>query len=514
MPDSVRLSIKVARTSRRPAFAQIADAIADEVHRGSLHPGDRLPSSRHLATELNVHRNTVLAAYQELEGQGWIIGRHGRGTFVSNDLPDQRARADDDPGARHGEDPIGFTLPRRELSAAGTPEPVRPGLISLTRNVGDPRLFPAEDLARAYRRALRRAGGALLDYGDQRGHPHLREELAKMLKTTRGLAVRADDVLVTHGSQMALYLAACAVVPRQGTIAVESLGYPLAWAAFRLAGAKLVPVPVDERGMVVDRLEQLTRRHKISAVYLTPHHQYPTTVTLSPDRRLQLLDLARARRIAVIEDDYDHEVHYQGRPLLPLASVDRDGVVVYIGSFSKVFAPGVRLGYVVAPGPVLDRMGALRHAIDRQGDPAIEFAVADLLEDGVMQRHVNKMRRVYEHRRDVLVQSLRTSLSDTLVFDMPTGGMALWARVTSGIDVANWSERAINTGVQFSPARVFAFDKRPRPFLRLAYAVHTEQALREAVTRMTTALPRGRTGQRQPTGGPGPRSRHGPGTPH
>jgi len=309
-----------------------------------------------------------------------------------------------------------------------------------------------------------------------------------MLNALRGLGAGADDVFVTRGSQMGLYLTARAVATPGSVVAVEALGYAPAWEAFRAAGARLVAIPVDRNGMRVDRLRALAEREPVRAVYLTPHHHYPTTAVLSADRRLALLDLARRRRMAIVEDDYDNEVHYQGRPILPLASADDAGVVVYIGTLSKVLAPGLRVGYVVAPRPLLERMARTRRAIDRQGDPAIERAVAELLEDDTVQRHARRMRRVYRARRDALAASLRGRLARAGDFELPAGGMALWVRVARDIDVDAWAIRARAGGVDFHPARSFAFDRRSRPFARLGYAALNEEELDLAVSRMAASL--------------------------
>src|SRR5262249_29017163 len=187
----------------------------------------------------------------------------------------------------------------------------------------------------------------------------LRSALASMLANTRALSVGADDVLVTRGSSMALTLVARALLRPGDTGAVEEFGYRPAWEGFRATGATVVPVPIDPDGIDVDALKRLAKRRAVRAIYVTPHHQYPTTVTLKAARRLALLALARAERFAIIEDDYDHEFHYDGRPVLPLASTDHAGLVVYIGTLSKILAPGLRLGYIVAPPAVLRRLGAI-----------------------------------------------------------------------------------------------------------------------------------------------------------
>jgi GntR family transcriptional regulator/MocR family aminotransferase len=474
-----------------PVFLQIARSIVADVRRGRLRAGDRLPGSRELAAQLAVHRNTVLAAYRELALEGWITTARAKGTFVSSALPDvvprrfwTKRRAPSAPLP----DRVGF-----ELAAIPSPRlqrlPVR-GVLSLNGGIPDVRLSPWQALARAYRRALASKSRALLGYGDPRGNERLRATLAGMLTATRGLSTTPEGLLVTRGSQMALHLVARALVRPGDRIAVEALGYRPAWEAFAAAGAKLVPVPVDGGGLRVDRLEALVRDSPVRAVYVTPHHQYPTTAVLTAGRRIALLDLARRAKMAIVEDDYDHEFHYDGRPILPLASADESGVVVYVGTLSKVLAPGVRIGYVAAPRAFLERVLANRLYVDRQGDHAIEWAVAELMEDGEVERHIRRSRRVYAARRAVLVERLTAELGDALTFKVPAGGTALWTTASSGIDVPAWAKGALAFGVAVQAAGEFTFHGRPGPHMRLGFAQLDERELREAVKRLAAALPR------------------------
>jgi hypothetical protein len=246
------------------------------------------------------------------------------------------------------------------------------------------------------------------------------------------------------------------------------------------------------RVVQVSQLAALAERERVRAVYLTPHHHYPTTVTLSPGRRIALMQLARSTRMAVIEDDYDHEFHYEGRPVLPLASTDAAGSVIYVGTLSKVLAPGLRIGYVVAPPPVVERLVVLRSTLDLQGDPAIEAAVAELLEDGEVQRHVRRVRKIYQQRRDALATALHEQLGAAVAFAVPQGGMAMWLRAEEGLDVEAWERRGLARGVRFNAGRRFMFDERRSPCVRVGFAALDERKLREAVRRMVQA--RGRPG--------------------
>jgi len=483
------LNLTLDTTADLPMFLRIARAISNEVRRHRLRPGDPLPGSRTLAKALQVHRNTIVAAYLELLREGWIETRRAGGTFVSRTLPDAAPRGFAGKSALRESVPArpGFDL--RPSLQNDEPPPWPPGTLNLASGVPDPRLLPSAALSRAYRRALRYRGPSVLDYGDARGDPRLRAALAKMLCARRGLAATADSVVVTRGAQMAFDLAARALLSPGDAVAVEELGYSSVWASLKLAGARLIPVPLDSEGLRVDALEKIASREPLRAIYLTPHHQYPTMVVLSPGRRLQLLDLARRNRIAIVEDDYDNEFHYQGQPVLPLASADQAGVVIYVGTLSKILAPGLRLGFMVAPEPLLDRIVQLRTLMDRQGDLAIECAVAEMLEDGEVQRHARRMRRRYESRREALVSALQKHLGSALSFDLPSGGVALWARVASDIDVDRWAERSLSLKVAFAPGREFAFDGKSWPNARLAFARLNEAELQEAVRRIASALP-------------------------
>ena len=470
-----------------PLFRRISRAIVAEIQRGRLRPGVRLPGSRTLARTLRVHRNTVLAAYEELFAEGWTESSRARGTFVSSALPQVRPRA----GAAAGSSSrcaaaAGFDLrPALEQQAPGSGAgPAK--LLSI--GVPDVRLAPTVSLARAFRRVLRDSPESLLGYGHPQGHPRLRAALAAMLRAARGLAVETDDVIVTSGSQMALELVGRTLLAPGDVVAIEQLGYRYAWRVFQQHGAVLAPIAVDAGGLDVEALAQLAERTALRAVYLTPHHQYPTTATLTAGRRIALLELARAKRFAVIEDDYDHEFHYEGRPVLPMASADNAGVVLYVGSLAKVLAPGVRLGYLVAPRSLLREAVAHRACIDRQGEHTLECAVAELFEQGEVQRHARRVRRIYQARRDFLACALRRELGSALAFEVPCGGLTLWATVVPGLDVEAWAARARGRGATVYTARQYAYDGRVRPHMRLGFAAFDESEIAAWVELLKRAL--------------------------
>ncbi len=469
--------VLLVQPSAGPRFLQLAQGIIEEVRRGRLLPGQRLPGSRALAQRFGCHRNTVLAALDELEAQGWITTVPATGTFVSTALPEvelerrQRTRR------------FGGSLPPLPFTERAF-DPPEGGARALSGGMPDPRLFPVDALARAWRRVVKRHGSKLLEYGHPAGHAGLRRALAEMVSTVRAVPATADQVLVTRGSQMALDLCARALLRPGDLVAVEGLGYRPAWDALRLSGAKLVPVPVDGEGLKVDALEALGPA--LRAVYLTSHHQYPTTVTLSPSRRMALTALARRRRFVVLEDDYDHEFQYEGRPVFPLASTDDDGLVVYLGTLSKVLAPGLRLGFIVAPRAFITRLVQLRAVMDRQGDHPMEAAVAELLDEGEVQRHIRKMRVAYQLRRDVLAEAL--GRFGELAFERPRGGISVWVRSARGpAHFELFRRRCAARGVLLAPGAQYAFDERPLAATRIVFSRWSPAELRRAVDVMQGA---------------------------
>jgi GntR family transcriptional regulator/MocR family aminotransferase len=470
MPSSP-LALEIEKDPRGPLFLAIAEAITRDILRGRLSPGARLPGTRALSRALGVHRNTVDAAYQELLTQGWLYAEPARGTFVARDFPEGM------------EGPVA-------VPGTATPEVVPPPL-AFTDGAPDPRMMPGKALARAFRRAvLSPAFLAGTDYGDTRGAPVLRRALTSYLASDRGVVTDPGHLLITRGCQMALFLAAKAALKPGQVIAVEEPGYPLAWEAFRAAGTTVRGIPVDEGGLSVAALERaLDEDARIEAVYVTPHHQYPTTVTMGAARRLRLLELVERHGVTLIEDDYDHEYRFEGRPVLPLAArASADLPLIYVGSLSKLLSPGIRLGYAMAPEPLLNAMAAARAAIDRQGDAPLEAALADLIGDGDLRRHARKARRVYRARRDVLAAALREHLGERVAFETPAGGLALWLRC-EGVAVETWAARAGEAGLALLPGSGFALERPVPSAFRLGYAALDEARILRAVEILARSWP-------------------------
>ncbi len=483
-------AMSLDRQRAEPLFRQIARGIVGDIRRGRLRPGDRLPGTRTLARTLGVQRLTVTSAFDELVAEGWMVTEPARGAFVSPAIPELQARRPAEGDGRLVSRPTRTLFSIPPAPPWEMPYQVPTGALLFAPNRPDVRLVPRDVIGRAYRRALRRGSATLLSYGKPEGHERFRAAIAAMLSSTRGVAATAEDVCVTCGSQMAVALLARTLVRPGDIVAMEALGFGPAVEIFRLQGAEVVAIPVDEEGMRIEPLERLARTGRLRVAHVTPHHQFPTTVTLSASRRLRLLALARTSRFAIIEEDYDHEFHYEGSPVLPMASVDDHGVVAYVGTFSKVLAPALRAGYVVAARSLLAKVIAYRAHVDVQGDQVLEYALGELIEDGEIQRHIRRARREYTARRDVLVDAQRRRLGHAMTFAVPAGGLGLWVRAADDIDIDDWAARARAKGAVMATARGFALDGKPRPFARLGYGYLDRRELDEGVRRLAAARPR------------------------
>jgi len=481
--------ILLQRGSATAVYLQIAMAVIEEIKRGRLAPGTVLPSTRELAESLEVNRKTVVLAYEELVAQGWLSTEKTRGTFVSSELPLQKSRtqAPSASAEPHINDRPDFPLTGKPPNLQAQLQ--QKGVLVFDDGAPDTRLVPVDHLARAWRHALvGHSRQNSLGYGDPRGGEPLRRAVSFMLNSERGLSTITDNICITRGSQMGIYVAARVLVRPGDTVVLEELSYPPAREAFRAAGAEVLAVGLDAQGMKVDELEKLCRRRRVRAVYVTPHHQFPTTVLLRPDRRLRLLALAEQFGFAIIEDDYDHEFHFTHRPMLPLASIDHWGKVVYIGSMSKLLAPSLRIGYLVASAEIIERAAAEIMLIDRQGDPATESAVAELMEDGEIRRHTAKARRIYGERRQMMAELLQKHFSDSIDFTLPEGGLAVWVRFNGPIDMNALVRAAEDQRVRVLPGHSFSLSAKPISATRLGFGRFDPGEMADAVRRLRRAV--------------------------
>jgi GntR family transcriptional regulator / MocR family aminotransferase len=472
--------LQLDKNAKMPIYQQITNQFIDLIRNGILQSGQKIVSSRVLSDLLEVHRKTVMTAFDDLLAQGWLETKAGSGTFIAHNLPEINPQKLAPQKGFQALTQAGFAFEK-------TPLLYQKALVSsdklhLDDGFPDPRLAPLLELSRAYRGNLLHGNAyTKLGYGDIKGSLWLRQQLAVYLNESRGLKISPENILIVRGTIMGLYLAATAFVKKDDYVVMGEMHWTSAKVNLQQTGAKILTIPIDENGVIVDALEALCEQYPIRFVYVTPHHDYPTTVTLKADRRIKLLKLAQKYQFIVFEDDYDYDFHYLNRPLLPLASADTTGVVLYSGSFTKSISPAFRVGYLVAPEEVIEHLAYHRRFIDRQGDMMLENAIAELLQEGIIQKHLRKSLRAYRERRDVFCELLQEKLTNEVEFQIPEGGMSVWAKFDKSIDMVKTAKNALKNGLFFSNGIHHNLPNQIQNCTRLGFASSSIAELERAV---------------------------------
>ncbi|MCB0602534.1 MAG: PLP-dependent aminotransferase family protein [Saprospiraceae bacterium] len=483
--ESIASLISFSRTEHPAVYIQISNRFIHLIQQGVLQPGTRLPGSRSLALLIGVNRLTVTKAYDELVIQGWIEGKGSKGMFVCSEIPTIQANALISAGGASNAMPGYDWQPESFLTkpriSAGFDTVIDEGL-------PDIRLLPAIEIARAYRAALRKSSFRVtLTYGEIFGSRQLRTLLTEFIRGTRGIPLTESQCLITRGSTMGIYLSAKTVLGPGDTVVTGSLSYPTADLIFRHCGARILRIPIDEGGIRIDALQNICSEQQVRMIYVTPHHHYPTTATMPAERRVQLLQLAREHQFCILEDDYDYDFQYDSNPVMPLASADTGGHVIYVGSFSKSIAPALRIGFVVAPSLVIESMGKLRRIIDRQGDQLLESVFIRLFRDGEIQRHLRKAQKVYHQRRDYFCGRLRADFEDVISFQRPAGGMAVWANFTDAIPLRRMVQDASKEGFYLPDPQNYSDHLNAT---RLGFASQSEREMDVSLSRLRELIRR------------------------
>ena len=462
------------RASRVPLHRQIYQRIADAVLDGRLPPGSRLPSARSLAAQLAIARSTVDMAYQLLAGEGYVATRGAAGTVVDPALDQSLLN----PG-RIADPAIAAAPPAAEDPATRGPEMLRPGLPALDA-------FPYKTWARLVAQQARAAGPADLAYQTPAGDEWLRIQIGRYLAVARGIACEPEDILITSGYQGALGLIARCLLGDAAAVWVENPTYHLARDALRLAGARPVGIPVDGEGFDIGYAT--TKAEPARMAVLTPTHQFPLGVSLSLARRMALLKWATAAQAWIVEDDYDSEFRYQGRPLPALKSLDRRDRVIYVGTFSKILSPGLRVGYMVVPKSLVRRFTEAAGALQPPPTALVQATIAAFLERGYMARHIRRMRRLYAKRRDALADALTRQMGADLTIDRQPGGMHLLARLPQGTDDVALVARLNEMGIAPAPLSACGVDAPYGPGLIIGFTNIEAAKAPEAARRLAQAM--------------------------
>jgi len=454
---------------------------------GRLKPGLRLPSTRILAESWGVSRNTVMGAYDLLLSEGYLFARHGAGTYVAEALPH---RAERGPAPEEVEG-----APDSRLSPFWASPPAymgKPWVATMAPphavfrlGVPDTSSFPFHIWRRLLARSLRAIAKVPAAYVEAHGRPLLREAIANHVSFARAVACRPDDVVVTAGTQQAFdLLARILVAPGRTTVALEDPGYPPLRAVFSAAGAKLVPVPVDSEGLIVEQLPSDAR-----VICVTPSHQFPMGVAMSMRRRAELLEFARANGAVVIEDDYDGEFRYGATPRDALQTLDRSGSVFYVGTFSKSLFPGIRLGFVVVPPWARRALISVKQAVDWHSPVLEQDALAAFIGEGHMARHVRKMRKIYSERRELMMSTLQAHFNPWLDPIPSSGGMHLTAVIRESIDVDSLIRASRQHNMEIRSLRSYSMNAGSPPGLVIGYGASGTEALTEGLLELRRLFP-------------------------
>jgi GntR family transcriptional regulator / MocR family aminotransferase len=464
-----------------PVYLQIANSVMREMKKGRIGPDIKLPGTRQMSDILCVHRKTIVRAYEELDAQGWIEMRPSKGTFTSKELPEINPQRF---SVKHEKQ---NSFPTQTGYPVKINDKVRKAVFPHRNIIGfhdgpDTRLIPVDEIGRAYKSVIMRSSSTqYMSYVEIAGIQKFRTVLSDYLNTSRGLQTTYENIMITRGSQLGLYLISRVLFSKGENMIVGDTNYYYADHIFLTIGMNINRVKVDEYGIDVDAIEKICRRKKIKALYVTPHHHYPTTVTLIASRRIKLLSLAEKYGFTIIEDDYDYDFHYQSSPILPLISADSKGMVIYIGTLSKTIGPFIRTGYVIAPQNLIIELCRIRQLMDTQGDPIMELALSEMFLDGSIKRHMKKALNEYHRRRDFLCDYLREKLGNVIDFKTPDGGLAIWAKFDKSVPLPPLTEKLRAQGLILSNGLIHNKPPVSLNSTRMGFAYMNEKEAEAAV---------------------------------
>ncbi len=436
---------------KSPYYQRLSQALINSIKSSQVIAGERLPSARALAEQLQVNRHTIMRSYNELIAQGWIENAERRYYKVSQHLPiDSSHRIKNNEGETHPAFKWHFQKDFQDSNF------IKSGAAYEYNFAGgkpDTTLFPFDEYRSHINDALKRPCIDSLNYGENSGHPALLQQAQVYLRRTR--SIREKSLMITNGSQEALYLIANLLLTTGDNIAIESLGYPPAWQAFKSAGASLITIEQDSQGLCPEHLEKMAEQHALKGIYLTPLHQYPTTVTLNASRRLAIYKIALKHQLFIIEDDYDHEYHYKCQPISPMAADDPAQLVIYLSSFSKIMFPAARMGMLAAPDELIQALVNFRTTINHKPALFQQDALARWMKSGGFERHVRRSTKAYQQRLENAHQQLQIARDKgvLLTYKIPDGGMALW--IGLAVDTEQLAKQLATQGIYLQHQKEF-----------------------------------------------------------
>jgi GntR family transcriptional regulator/MocR family aminotransferase len=488
------MRIPLERGGQKALYRQIQAFIRGQIQTGNLLEDSKLPATRALAADLGVSRITVANAYAELEAEGLIYTRPGSGTFVAPQL-EPPPIGEEATGAQRDwplwqQDLLGRTWhPVLEEIDTLTRSVERPNLISFTGGMGAEELYPAQEFARTMREIFRRDSSEALGYGDPAGYPPLRVTIAHIL-SSQGIPTNPDEVLVTSGSMQAISLAAYLCLRPGDVVVVESPTYSMAIDLFRSLDVRVLGVPVDDQGMVVEELDLVLQTSRPRLIYTIPTFHNPTSSCMSGSRRRELIALGNRYNVPILEDDFAGDLRYEGRAQPALKALDPGGRVIYVSTFSKMLMPALRVGFLVASGPVYDRLLALKRTIDLATSNLMQRALEAYITVGRYQAHLRRACRVYRKRRNVMLEALGKEMPSEVRWSKPQGGLFIWLQLPRGFSADELFPVAGEEGVSFAPGSYFFPGRRVKSFLRLNFVMNSSEGIQEGIRRLGRAVER------------------------
>ena len=487
------MRILLDRQSAVPLYHQIKNHVRQGILSGSLAANTRLPASRQLARDLGVNRITVENAYSELEADGLVFSRVGSGTYVlpPNPLPPvSKGNAEaswpfwqQSLPARNAGTKLAVT--EEMLKAAGHTNP-----INFASGISDSRQFPADEFRKTLQTVMRRDGISAMDYGERNGYAPLRAGITHIL-ASQGLQTRPENVLITAGSQQAISLVSQTLLKPEDVILVESPTYSIAMELFRTLGFRLVGVPMDNQGMQVEKLEKLLQQHHPKLIYTIPNFHNPTGTCLNSARRRQLIVLADRYNVPILEDVFVGDLRYEGRAQPSLKALDPGGQVIYVSTFSKMLMPGLRVGFLVADGPVYDSLFGLKRLSDLATSTLIQRALEAYVTVGRYQAYLRRSCQIFRKRRDAMVTAINRYLPAGISFDPPQGGLHLWLRLPEDLSSEALLPLACQEGVAFAPGSNFFLEGFGDPgWMRLNFVASSVDEIEEGIKRLGKAIKR------------------------
>jgi len=484
------MRIPLDRQSAIPLYRQIEGFLREQILVGTLLPETRLPATRDLAHSLGVNRITVNTAYAELESQGLIGSRAGSGNYVlkhAASIPSilrDELLVDHLPSWQRALGKLEWLndLLQRDSPFKSDPEQS----FGFSAGAGDGRLFPVEEFRKTLQVVLCRDGYNALDYGEYRGYRPLRVTMAQIL-TTEGIPAHPDQLLVTSGSTCALALVAHLLLQPNDIVLVEDPTYAGALNLFKAVQTRVVGIPIDSDGMQTADLERLLSHLHPKLIYTIPNFHNPSGVCMSAQRRHHLLALAARFEVPILEDDYVGDLRYSGHDLPSLKTLDTTGCVIYVRTFSKMLMPGLRIGFILAQGPIIRYLESYKRVHDISSSPLIQRALEAYITVGRYHAHLRRICRIYRRRRDRMVQSLKANETEGMFWRIPDGGLFLWLGLPP-IDTRELIKQAEQCGVGLLPPARFFLDGKDRPFLRLNFASQNEDRIDEGINRLASVV--------------------------